>query len=178
MQKYCVTFVIRVTFAAALLIGLADRASAGPITLSDVQVQLDIANLTASITAGLTVDTEDGADVFLDGLGVSLSRNGIPLDLFAGPTLLDDLPFFSLPLSLSDGASLPSMTLLFRLTGLALNSSYSGSFELFQFGVDGPEPLLTVPQDFSFATPVPEPGTLWLLAAGASALACRRRRKT
>jgi len=56
----------------------------------------------------------------------------------------------------------------------AVGAAYTGSFELWQFGLDGP----LVSQEFAFTTPpVPEPETLWLLGSGAFALACRRRRK-
>jgi hypothetical protein len=178
MQKRHVTHVVRFALALALTLGLAGRASAASIALTNVHVQLDLATLVVSITGGLQAHSDDGSDVFLDGLSVSLAEDGVDIpDLFAGPTLLDDLPFFGLPASLPDGGSLPDTSLLFRLTGLKPNADYTGTFYIFQFSPLGFPEALEAPQTFSFRT-VPEPATLLLTMIGASGglLLSRRRR--
>jgi hypothetical protein len=175
MQKRHVTCVVRFALAAVLSLGIAGRASAASIALTNVRVELDLANLVASVTGGLEAHSGDGSDVFLDGLSVSLAADGVDIpDLFAGPTLLDDLPFFGLPASLPDGGSLPDTSLLFRLTGLKPNADYTGSFYLFQFSPLGFPEALEAPQTFAFST-VPEPATL-LLTGICAGLAVGRRR--
>ena len=173
MPRHLVAHVIRFALAAAFTVGFADRAAASSILLSNLEIQFDDTGLIASITAGLEAQSGDGSDVFLDSLAVSLFQDGeaIP-DLFAGPTQLDDLPFFMLPFSLPDGGILPEGTLLFRLTGLVAGASYAGSFALSQFGQDDP----LVSQDFAFTAtaPVPEPSTLVLTGFGMAALLRKR----
>jgi len=173
MPKHLVAHLIRLALAAAFTIGFADRAAASSILLSNLEIQFDDTGLIASITAGLEAQSGDGSDVFLDSLAVSLFQDGeaIP-DLFFGPTLLDDQPFFALPFSLPDGGILPDATLLFRITGLIAGASYTGSFALSQFGQDAP----LVSQDFAFTAnaPVPEPSTLILSGFGMAALLRKR----
>jgi hypothetical protein len=173
MHKHLVAHVIRLALAAAFTIGLADRAAASSILLSNLEIQFDDTGLIASISAGLQAQSGDGSDVFLDSLAVSLFQDGeaIP-DLFFGPTQLDDQPFFALPFSLPDGGTLADATLLFRITGLIAGASYTGSFALSQFGQD--EPLVS--QDFAFTAnaPVPEPSTLVLTGFGMAALLRKR----
>lgn len=173
MPKHLVIRLIRVALAAAFTIAFADRAAASSIVLSNLQIEFDDTGLIAGISAGLEAQSGDGSDVFLDSLAVSLFQDGeaVP-DLFAGPTQLDDLPFFSLPLSLPDGGILPDATLLFRITGLIAGATYTGSFALSQFGQDSP----LVSQDFAFTStaPVPEPSTLILTGFGMAALLRKR----
>jgi hypothetical protein len=154
-------------------------ASADSITLSQVQVQLDLMDLTASVSANLLAQSDTASPVFLDGLSVSLSQNAVPLDLTAGPTTLDDTPFFTnTPPSMADGGTLGPVV-LFRLAGLLPGASYTGSFFLFE----GNDPLETAPQELSFTlpegspAPVPEPATVWLFGAGACSLWAAGRRR-
>jgi hypothetical protein len=176
MLKRALNGFVRAAIVAALTIGFASRASADSILLSDFQIQLDLDTMIASITGGLDAHSDTGDPVFLDSLGVNLAQGSTPLDLLAGPTRLDDQPFFALPYPLADGEILPSATLLFRLTGLAPGSAYSGSFAFLEFGADG-VPVALLSRDFEFATPVPEPATLLLAgtALGFAALVRRRR---
>jgi hypothetical protein len=173
MPKVLITRLTRLALAAAFTLAFADRAAAASLLLSNLQVEFDETGLIASVSAGLEAQSDDGSDVFLDSLSVSLFQDGeaIP-DLFFGPTQLDDLPFFALPLSLPDGGILPDATLLFRLTGLIAGASYTGSFALSQFGQDDP----LVSQDFAFTAnaPVPEPSTLILTGFGMAALLRKR----
>jgi hypothetical protein len=174
MVKLFVTRLLRIALAAVFTLAFAERASASSILLSNLQIEIDATGLIASVTAGLEAQSGDGSDVFLDSLSVSLFEDGLPIDdLFAGPTQLNPLPFFALPLSLADGGSLADGTLLFQITGLVAGATYTGSFALSQFGQD--DPLVT--QNFEFTTaPVPEPASLVLLGSGAVALLVRRRR--
>ena len=166
----------RLLVAVAILIASSARASADMIVLSNVHVELDLETLIASVSAGLEAQSDTGGEVTLAGLSVSLFRDADPVDLFAGPTLLDDLPFFlNTPASLADGA-LVAPVVLFRLIGLLPGESYTGSF----FLTDGVGALENPPQEFSFTVPtagVPEPGTLLLMGIGAAVLGVRRRRR-
>jgi hypothetical protein len=165
----------RIALAVAIALTLADRASAAPILLSNLQVDLDQVGLVATVRAGITAQ----ADVFLDALTVDLSQNGSPIaDLFAGPTLLDAQPFFDLPFSLLAGEIIPDGTALFRITGLVANAAYAGSFALLQFDPDGASILAS--RSFAFSTvpaPVPEPATLLLFASGVGATGWLERRR-
>ena len=105
MPKRAFNCLVRATMVVALTIVCTGQASADSIVLSDFQVQLDMDTMIASIIGGLEAHSSTGDPVFLDSLGVSLSEGSTPLDLFAGPTLLDDLPFFSLPYPLAMGRS-------------------------------------------------------------------------
>jgi hypothetical protein len=161
-----------------LTIGGAQRASADAITLSDVQVNLDFATLSASISAALAAHSDTASSVFLDGLSVSLLQDGVPVDLSAGPTTLDDSPFFAnTPPSMLDGDTLGPVV-LFRLLGLVPGASYTTSF----FLTEGLDPLEVPPQEVAFtaplssATPVPEPASIWLVGAGAGGLWLSARR--
>lgn len=174
MAKDLVTRLLRVALAAAFALAFAPRASASSIVLSNLDIQVDDVALTVSVRAGLLAQ----ADVVLEGLLVNLIDEAQPLellDVFAGPTLLNDLPFLDLPASLLAGESVDDGTLLFQLTGLLAETMYSGSFALIQGGI----PL--VAQTFEFTTaastaPVPEPATLVLTGFGAAALLRRRLR--
>jgi len=176
MAKRALNCLVRTTLVVALTIVFAGRASADSIALSDFQVQLDLDNMVASIIGGLEAHSSTGDPVFLDSLGVNLSEGSTPLDLFAGPTLLDDLPFFALPYPLADGEVVPATT-LFRITGLTAGSVYSGSFSFFEFGADGlPETLVSRDFEFGAPAPVPEPATLLLTGTGLALAFVRRRR--
>jgi hypothetical protein len=173
------THVIRFALAAALVLAAAPRASADMILLSDVQVALDPDTLVASVSAGLEARSDTGSEVSLAGLSVSLFLGGDPVDLFAGPTLLDDLPFFlNTPATMADGGLLAPVV-LFRLIGLLPGASYAGSF----FLTDGASALEVPPQPFAFTVPqtptagVPEPGTLLLMGIGGALAALQRRRR-
>ena len=110
MPKVLVTRLIRLALAVAFTIGFAERAAASSILLSNLQIEFDETGLIASISAGFEAQSGDGSDIFLDSLAVSLDQDGVFIpDLFAGPTQLDPLPFFSLPFSLSDGGILPNL---------------------------------------------------------------------
>jgi len=153
---------------ALLTLGGAVRAQANSITLNNLQVFLDEATLTASISAGLEAHVDTGLAVFLDGLSVNALQDAMPIDLTAGPTTLDDTPFFlNTPASMADGETL-TQVVLFRLLGLVPGASYTTSFFLFE-GLDpletpAREVAFTVPQ--SPTTPVPEPASLWLVGCG------------
>ena len=157
----------------------AARASADSITLSNVQLQLDLVTLSASISAGLEAHSDTASSVFLDGLSVSVLQDGVSVDLSAGPTTLDDLPFFTnTPPFMPDGGTLGTVV-LFRLLGLVPGASYSASFVL----TEGVDPLEIPAQSVSFSVPsepigtVPEPGSLWLLGMGTAGLWRVARRK-
>jgi len=175
MAKRALNCLVRTTLVVALTIVFAGRASADSIALSDFQVQLDLDNMVASIIGGLEANSSTGDPVFLDSLGVNLSEGSTPLDVFAGPALLDDLPFFALPYPLADGEVVPATT-LFRITGLTAASVYSGSFSFFEFTADGAETLLSHSFEFATPAPVPEPATMVLTATGLALAFVRRRR--
>ena len=163
---------------AVLTLAGAERASADSITLSDVQVQLDFDTLSASISAALGAHSDTASSVFLDGLSVSLLQDGVPVDLSAGPTTLDDAPFFAnTPPSMLDGETLGPVV-LFRLLGLVPGASYTTSF----FLTEGLDPLEVPSQNLAFtapldsATPVPEPTSILLFGAGAGGLWLSARR--
>ncbi len=183
MRTHRVSRPLSIILTAVVVAAAASGADAAALRLQDVQFPVDDVTLTATFSAGLEADTDDGSDIFLDGLSVDLAQDGTFLDLFAGPTLLDDLPFFlDVPPTLADGETLP-VSLLFRHTGLTAGATYTGSFALlFSAGLDSG--LFTAPALFSFSTaeapaPVPEPATLILMATGlgATGLLQRRRRR-
>src|ERR1700754_136763 len=94
-----VTRLFRVALAAAFTIGLADRAAASSIQLSNLHVDFDESGLVASVSAGL----EAQFDGLFDTVRLEVFLDQVP-DLFAGPTLLDDSPFY-------DALFLPGETL-------------------------------------------------------------------
>ena len=165
----------RTALALVFVVVGASRAAAGPIILSDLEVQLDPVGLIATVTARL----EAQSDVFLDALSVELSQDGQQIaDLFAGPTLLDVQPFFNLPYLLGAGEVLQSGTVLFQITGLVANATYAGTFALFQFDPLDGSAISLASEAFSFSTaPVSEPATLLLLASGLGAGLLERRRR-
>jgi hypothetical protein len=171
MPKRALTCLTRVVMVMALTITCAGRASADSILLSDFQVQLDTDNMIATFIGGLEAHSSTGDTVQLDALGVTLTEGA-----FDGSTLLDDLPFYSLPYPLADGQIVPVST-LFRITGLTAGTDYSGSFSFFEFAADGVETLVSQNFEFSSPAPVPEPATLVLTGTGL-ALAFVRRRRT
>ena len=179
MEKHHATRVIPILLLAGLMIGVADRAQAAAILFANIHVVLDATGTTAEVIADLQAFSDDGNDVFLDGINVGLSENGEPIeDLFAGPPALDDLPFYvGLPLSVSNGQVLNN-SLLFILSGLVPDTGYSGFFDV-QFTGDGISGASR--GDFAFttlATTVPEPGTLLLLASGCGLLFRRGRKRS
>lgn len=164
----------RLVLAAAFVMAVAGSASADFITLTDVSVNLDFNSLVATVSAGLEAHSDTaGGSISLDALSVSASQDGSPLDAAS----IDDLPFFlNAPLTMQDGDAIAPIE-LFRLTGLTPGSSYTGSF----FLQEGDTPLESPPQVFAFdvpaTAPVPEPGTLMLLAIGVAALVARGRQR-
>jgi hypothetical protein len=168
---------LRIALAVAFTAATADRAAAGPILVSDLQVDVDLPGLMATVSVGL--QPGEGGEVFLDELAVSLFQDGVSIDdLLEGAPLVDFDPFFSLARELPD-AGLPVGTILFRITGLALDSNYTGLFALSQFDSDfNSTPLVS--QAFEFSTvpaAVPEPATLLLMATGLGATGWLERRR-
>lgn len=182
MQKRFVTCAARLALAAAFLVGLASRASAEAIVLSNVNVVVDPLSRFATVSAGFEAHSDSGLDISLDGLDVSLSQDGVPIpDLSTGPVVLDESPFFvNAPLSMADGSVFPSID-LFTLTGLTQGSTYTGSFSIIEMIGGMPQPLEIPPQTFAFTVGasqnVPEPGSVWLLGTGVALLAGRLRRR-
>ena len=123
MQKMLVKYVGRLSVVVALTLGVSGRAGADSLLLSNVQVNLDPANLFASISSGLEAHSDTGDDVFLDGIDVTLLQDGQAVDLFAGTTTADFDPFFNnTPPFLSDGGTLAPVV-LFRILGLVPGAS-------------------------------------------------------
>jgi hypothetical protein len=174
MKKHRVRLIL-ILLPAILVMAFAGRAQAAAILLHDPHVVLDELGLTAEVRAGLQAFSDDGLEITLDGVAVSLFRDGDPVDLANGPTTLNDLPFFDLPASLGDGDFLGN-SLLFALIGLAPAASYTLLFDV-QFTGDGLSDAVLGDLTFSTPAPVPEPGTLLLVATGCGLIYQHRRKR-
>jgi hypothetical protein len=171
MKKHRINRLIRILLPAILLMAFAERAQAAAILLNNISVVVDQLNLTASVSAELQPFSNDGNDLFLEGISVNV--NG------PGGFQLDDSPFFlGLP-AFVPGNGAPIFSQLFVLSGLLPATTYSGLFAITFIG-DGASG--SVLGNFSFATQapasVPEAGTLLLVATGCAVLYRQRRNRS
>ena len=176
--------ILQIIFAIFVSLAVAQVAMADSIGLSAVTVNVNSVAGTATVSAALQAHSTSSSPVSLDDISVSLFLGNTVVDLSGGGTVSLDLTgFLALPLTLDDGASLPSSQ-LFGFGGLT-PGSYTGSFFISEVDANGtPTPLETPGQDFAFtvdqtSSTVPEPSSILLLATGlAGALGAVRRNIT
>jgi hypothetical protein len=148
--------------AATLLLSLPASADTISLNLSS-PVQSGAPGSTLSFTATVSAPGTNVGTVFLNGDSFNLDS---PL------TLNDEGFFFGFPLSLNAGDSFTGLLFTVTIPPSAVSGPYNGSFEILG-GADGgaADPLGTVAFQVNAesTSPVPEPGSLLLLATGVAA---------
>jgi hypothetical protein len=167
IKKTCLSFVF--LFAALLMV--PSRASADAITihLGGVSALADD-SIVIPGTIGTTVSFL--ADLDNSDNGVELFLNGSNFNIDA-PLTLNDLLFTNFPASIPAGASADGILFTVDLPQGLAPGFYSGSYTILGgLTPDDFDELATIPFQIDAqpaVSPVPEPGTLVLLATGAGA---------
>ena len=153
-------------FVPAMLLLAASPVLADTITLSlSNPVQSATPGSTLTFDATVSAPSTNAAPVFLNSDNYTIDS----------PLALDDIDFFSFPLSLDPGASYTGALFTVTLPADIVFQTYTGSFEILG-GADGLT-FDTLDATGFQVNPTPEPGTLPLLATGLGLLAFLTYRK-
>jgi hypothetical protein len=153
-------------FVPAMLLLAPSPVLADAITLSlSNPVQSGTPGSTLTFDATVSAPSTNAAPVFLNSDNYTIDS----------PLALDDIDFFSFPLSLDPGASYTGALFTVTLPADIVFQTYTGSFEILG-GADGLT-FDTLDATGFQVNPTPEPGTLPLLATGLGLLAFLTYRK-